>query len=196
MAYFRKGLKKPLAPDPRGMAGAIAGTFLVGDGTVVGQGSSYVIVPGKAKLVLAGKAFAAVIFTGDFQVVGFTTRPRLLLRGKSFNIVGSSTVMAQLPAKLTLKGRFYVVIVPVFAHTGKPALVLKGKPFATPISSIVNVGKPKLILRGKKLTAAQIALTPTLPTDIALTPSMPVSHDLIPTVSVGSDLVPTIEEVR
>lgn len=204
MAYFRKGIRTVLEPEPFGMAGAIAGQFVVGDGTLVGQGATGLVPMGKGKLILNGKAFTAATFTGQVEIAQFSVRPRLYLLSKQTTVYGNSTALAQLPPKLILAGKAFTIIVPEFAHMGRSSLVLKGKSFSLITSSTPVMGKPKLILRGKPFHAGVIALTATIPVNVNLVPTAPEPAGplvvgtlvLVPSAPQSYDLVPTEEEFR
>jgi len=175
---------------------ATVGQFVVGDGTLVGQTSlSATVTPGKAKLVLTGKAFDAVIYTGDFFVMAFTVKPKLVLAGKQATIFSDSTVVPG-KAALVLRGKSTFIVVPEFAHMGRSALVLRAKSFDLAISAIEGMGKPTLILKGKPFGAGEVALVPTIPIEILLTPAVPATVDLVASVPQSYDLVPTVQEFR
>jgi hypothetical protein len=175
---------------------ATVGQFVVGDGTLVGQTElSATVTPGKAKLVLTGKTYDALIYTGDFKVAAFTVKPKLLLAGKQTTIFADSTVVSG-KSRLLLNGKAFILVIPEFAHMGRSALVLNGEPFALGVGGIVTVGKPTLYLQGKALGAAVPGLTPSVPWDLILTPSVPVEALLVPSVPQSLDLVPTVEEFR
>jgi hypothetical protein len=186
------------------MTGAITGQFVVGDGTLVGQGATTVGTANKPKLVLKGGAFINNIISGDFQVAQFGVGPKLILKGKQASVYDTSVASAPGTPKLILKGQFVIPIVPIFAFAGKSSLVLKGKAVSVNVSSTPIVGKPKLILNGKLYHAGVVALTPTIPLDVALVPTAPEPDGplvvgtlvLVPSVPQTIDLVPTEEEFR
>ena len=173
-------------------AGAIVGTFIVGDGTLVGE--SPVVHYATPVLTLQGKAFVVNVILDDFEIVT-PLKPTLVLQGKQFVVTSSYVVSVGKPA-LVLKGKPYSVPIPVQVIIGKPALLLRGKGFSLQVNSSLSVGKPVLYLRGKFLSAAVPGLIPSTPLSLDLVPTTPASVTLVPAVEESRDLVPTVEEFR
>ena len=188
----RLGFGAVYAAQPRSLTGAIVGTFIVGDGTLVGQGP---IVPLQDPvLLLRGKAFVTGVFT-DLKVAE-ANKSSLILRGKLVSVTGLSSVVMGDPT-LYLLAKSVTARLPTVSVHAKAALILRGKPFtALQTTSTVNVGKPKLILRGKRVTGAIPGLSASPPVDANLTPTIPGSTDLTPSAPDSIDLVPTREEFR
>jgi len=185
----------PPIPEPHGPAeGAVVGTFVVGDGTLVGQPPQPPF--NKAALILKGGAFVTSIFVGQFEIATITERPKLTLKAKVVTTTDESNVVMG-KAKLLLNGVPYLTLVPDFAHMGKGKLLLTGKPVALGISAIVTFpGPPRLILKGKLYHAGEIVLTPAIPQDVLLFPTDRESLVLAAAVPQSLDLVPTVPEFR
>jgi len=184
----------PPIPEPHGPAeGAVVGTFVVGDGTLVGQPPQPPF--NKAALILKGGAFVTSIFVGQFEIATITERPKLTLKAKVATTTDESNVVMG-KAKLLLNGVPYLTLVPDFAHMGKGKLLLTGKPVALGISGIATVGKGKLILKGKLYHAGEVVLTPAIPQDVLLFPTDRESLVLAAAVPQSLDLVPTVPEFR
>jgi hypothetical protein len=174
-----------------GPAGATVGTFVVGDGTLVGQIPAPSIL--KPKLILKGKTFGVFTFTDYHQML--TGKPSLLLRSKQATAL-HTTVFTPGKPDLLLNAKPVNAILPSIMHMGKGVLVLKGKPVNAPTSSTMTLGKGVLILNGKPLGGGQIVLLPNAPVVINLVPTVPQDLVLVGSVSQTYDLVPTIEEFR
>jgi hypothetical protein len=174
-----------------GPQGATVGTFVVGDGTLVGQIPAPAL--GKPTLILKGKAFTTNVFTDYHQLL--TGKPKMLLRSKQATAL-HTTVFTPASPDLLLNGKPFNAILPAIMHALSPNLVLKGKPYNIPTSSTMTVGKAKLILNGKPLGGGQIILLPSSPVLINLVPSVPQDLVLAASVPQSYDLVPTIEEFR
>lgn len=175
---------------PRSLAlGSIVGTFIVGDGTLVGQ-QPQIQDP---QLILNGKAFVPNIFT-DWHSA-FPGKPSLTLAAKQYTSFSSSTLLPEKPT-LLLNGQPFFGIIPVYAHMAKAQLLLLGKTFGLISNVIETPGKPSLILQGKPFHAGEVILTPTDFYSIDLIPSVPGSLDLVPTTEEYRDLVPTTEVFR
>ena len=172
---------------------SIVGTFVVGDGTRVGE--TPVFYPAKPQLILTGKQFDVNVFAGDFIVAPIPFKPKLTLAGKTVTHVGDSTVLTG-KSRLVLAGKAFTTIVPVVLVPGKPSLVLKSKAFVLSLNSSPVVGKPVLVLRGKAYEGHELALLASVPIDIDLIPSLAESLVLTPTSEQNLLLVPTVEEFR
>jgi hypothetical protein len=186
----RLGVGGILTPQPLGLAGAIVGQFVVGDGTLVGQGPASF---NDSQLVLTAKPATANIYT-DFHLVTMA-KPSLDLRGKLAVIVASSTPVLG-KSSLILSAKPFIATIPAYAHMAKAQLILQGKAVALQSDSSVSPGKAKLILTGKKLKAGEVILLPTTPVSADLVPSVPGSLDLTPSTPASRDLTPTTEEFR
>lgn len=171
--------------------GAVVGTFLVGDGTLVGQPPSSAGIAGRPQLVLQGQSFTLLNYTALAQ----PGKAVLLLDGKQTDAIGV-TVAATAKPVLTLTAKPYSLVIPIIAFPGKAQLLLNGKPTASVISGTAIVGKPQLILTAKVAGAGQVVFLPSQPVTVDLVPTTPQTIDLVATVPATLDLVPTNEEFR
>ena len=202
------------APEPERSyldRGAIVNTFIVGDGTVVGEHP--IFYPDKAQLLLGGRAYEPVVLNDLEQAA--PGKAVLTLKGQPFVYYSSSAITFGKPTLLLL-GEPYVAPIPVILVLGKPSLVLRSKAFSLVLSSAPILGKPVLYLRGKAMGAAIPGLIPAVPIDaplvitdeedlsLVLSPEQSLSlvgtvvgtHTLTPANEDEMDLVPTVEEFR
>jgi hypothetical protein len=171
--------------------GAIVGTFIVGDGTLVGQGPAPQL--NEPQLILNGKAFVTSVFT-DFHQLAMG-KPTLILGGKQATTFADSTMVPG-KAQLLLQGKAVASVIPNIAYPGKAQLILNGKAVAYGSGGTPIVGKSSLVLTGKKFSASEVALLPTTPINISLVPTTPQTVDLVPTVERLGSMAPTVIESR
>ena len=178
--------------------GAVVGTFVVGDGTVVGPP---VFQPDKPKITLKGKSFQTQVAAQLKQVN--PGKAKMTLKRPQFStleLIASSTVKPSPTAltKLTLKGKTGLrIVTPGRQVTGKPHITLKAKTFKVNRDQTMRPGKGKMTLRGGAITkAGKAGLVPTLPYSRNLIPTAVVMYgNLAPSPAEDRDLlVPTVEE--
>jgi len=180
-------------------AGAVVGTFLVGDGHVVGPP---VFQPAKPKMTLKGKHFQVNVVAMLKQVnLAKATMPLGLsdiTHPPNYYFVNVSSKVSPAPTslpKLTLRGKAGLrIVTPGRQVTGRPRMTVKAKTFRLNRSNAPRIGKAKMTLRGGKITkVGKAGLVPSIPINELLVPSgIQAYGNLSPSPASGDDLlVPT-----